>query len=251
MEAGAGTWRCRPTRDGKMVVAGSFTSITGTVRRGVARLNEDGSVDTTFQPSSDFGTVSDIVVQADGKVVVAGTRTNGNAIVRLRSDGTLDPTFTVPDFAVPVQSMAMATDGSLYVALRSAVANIVHLLRDGSLDQDFLSDSANGFVNQLLVNNNRITLTGQFRSIDTVPRPGIARLFSKPGPSDTSLESSVNLIDWAPDPAAVIDLSAGTIHASLDEGETLYFRLTGREKNTIHPAKGEKNRFFFEIRDSP
>src|SRR5687768_5053516 len=34
--------------DGKLIVAGAFTSFNGTNRNGLARLNGDGSLDTTF-----------------------------------------------------------------------------------------------------------------------------------------------------------------------------------------------------------
>src|SRR5438552_2515120 len=37
--------------DGKTIVFGSFTSVNGTARDGVARLNTDGSLDPSFSPS--------------------------------------------------------------------------------------------------------------------------------------------------------------------------------------------------------
>ncbi len=36
--------------DGKIVVGGEFTQIGGEVRHSIARLNPDGSADTTFDP---------------------------------------------------------------------------------------------------------------------------------------------------------------------------------------------------------
>ncbi|MDF1516069.1 MAG: delta-60 repeat domain-containing protein [Anaerolineae bacterium] len=38
--------------DGKILVGGSFTSIGGVARDRIARLNEDGSVDQTFNSSA-------------------------------------------------------------------------------------------------------------------------------------------------------------------------------------------------------
>jgi hypothetical protein len=36
--------------DGKILIGGEFTRIGEEVRHGIARLNPDGSVDTTFDP---------------------------------------------------------------------------------------------------------------------------------------------------------------------------------------------------------
>src|SRR5437588_3808505 len=37
--------------DGKTIVFGGFTSVNGTARDGIARLNADGALDTSFNPS--------------------------------------------------------------------------------------------------------------------------------------------------------------------------------------------------------
>ena len=88
--------------DGKIVLGGSFTTFNGTTVNRIARLNSDGSLDTTFTTNTGTGANSDVVslaVQSDGKIVLGGAFTtfNGttvNRIVRLNSDGTLDTAFT-------------------------------------------------------------------------------------------------------------------------------------------------------------
>ena len=42
-------------RDGKILIAGNFGSVGGTNQAGLARLNVNGSVDTTFRPPQIFG----------------------------------------------------------------------------------------------------------------------------------------------------------------------------------------------------
>jgi uncharacterized delta-60 repeat protein len=99
--------------DGKLVVAGSSTrfNIPGDSSRHilVARLNTDGTLDTTFDgdgwTSIDFaGGQSQeeayaLLIQPDGKIVVAGQTTSWEsglvdiALVRLESNGSLDPDF--------------------------------------------------------------------------------------------------------------------------------------------------------------
>src|SRR5262249_54201995 len=88
--------------DGTILLGGWFTSINGITRNGIARLNPDGSLDTTFNPNGGargvYPFVSSIAAKYDGKVVVRGAfaAMNGvgrNGIARLYVNGTLDPTF--------------------------------------------------------------------------------------------------------------------------------------------------------------
>jgi len=81
--------------DGKIIVAGGFTSIGGQSRAGLARLLADGSVDPTFANVPVTGLILAIAVQADGRIVVAGDFTQigtapRSSIARLNADGTVD-----------------------------------------------------------------------------------------------------------------------------------------------------------------
>lgn len=95
--------------DGKILVAGnSALSFDGSTnpKFALARYNGDGTLDTTFggdgtittdfTPFLDFGRA--VVIQADGKIVMAGSSGQGGAnakfaLTRYNSDGTLDTTF--------------------------------------------------------------------------------------------------------------------------------------------------------------
>ena len=117
--------------DGKILVGGSFTGLGGQPglynprhlpRKNIARLNADGSFDTSFDPGAGgtaFGGVTALVVQADGKIVVgggftalggggAGTTTR-NYIGRLNADGTLDTDFN-PGANGNVTALAVQAD---------------------------------------------------------------------------------------------------------------------------------------------
>src|SRR5690606_28191869 len=86
--------------DGKIIVGGRFTSYNGTARGRVARLNTDGSLDTTFAAvgvGAD-AQVEAVLVQPDGQILVAGNFNNYNGtarqkVVRLNTDGSVDPSF--------------------------------------------------------------------------------------------------------------------------------------------------------------
>jgi uncharacterized delta-60 repeat protein len=84
--------------DGKLLVGGFFSSVNGTNRTHLMRLNADGSLESLYNPEIEGGglpVVLSLYEQADGKLVVAGQfyEINGssrNGIARLNSDGTLD-----------------------------------------------------------------------------------------------------------------------------------------------------------------
>ena len=96
--------------DGRIVVVGAVTTAApGDSDFGVARLNPDGTLDTTFSGDgrqtvafnlggSNVDRATDVAVQ-DGRIVVVGSAErnaagdNDFAVVRLREDGTLDGSF--------------------------------------------------------------------------------------------------------------------------------------------------------------
>ena len=89
--------------DGKILVAGSFSTLGGLPRVGLARLNPDGSVDPGFTPtllrgSSVYFTVYDVDLLPDGRVAVIGGFDNVDGhsqegIAVLLPDGRRDPSF--------------------------------------------------------------------------------------------------------------------------------------------------------------
>src|SRR3954469_26058547 len=70
--------------DGKILIGGDFTSLApnggaSVTRNHIARLNPDGTLDSAFNPNAN-GTVRTIVLQADGKILVAGNFNGTNSI---------------------------------------------------------------------------------------------------------------------------------------------------------------------------
>ena len=126
--------------DGKVLLGGWFSSINGTMRNGIARLNADGSLDGSFNPGTGTdGNVASIALQPDGKVVLGGdfTTVNGttrNRIARIHSNASLDTSFN-PGTGVEgsVRSIALESDGDVLIGgnfltvngvLRSYVARL-------------------------------------------------------------------------------------------------------------------------------
>src|SRR5262249_22737625 len=99
--------------DGKIVAAGDTTSGGGGKNIALARYNANGSPDTTFGSGGKVTTdvsgtddvANDVVLQSDGKIVVAGyTITGGGkerfAVVRYTVSGSLDTSFNGTGIAV-------------------------------------------------------------------------------------------------------------------------------------------------------
>ena len=110
--------------DGKVIVGGNFIRFGNAAAPGIARLNTDGSIDTTFNAGAGAAGRTDVVyaavVQTDGKVVVGGDfgTFNGattDGIVRLNADGSVDPTF-ITNGGVGnsyVYALALQSDGGI------------------------------------------------------------------------------------------------------------------------------------------
>jgi uncharacterized delta-60 repeat protein len=129
--------------DGRIVVAGYSVVTENNADFSVARYNVDGSLDMSFNGTgvvttaigSGYDVGNSIVVQDDGKIVVAGTSSNGNdkdfALVRYGADGSLDSGFgdtgyvttdfgNADDFG---NSVGVQSDGSIVVAGYSYIGN--------------------------------------------------------------------------------------------------------------------------------
>ena len=104
--------------DGKIIIGGDFTSVNGTSRNRIARLNLDGSLDLEFNIGSGINDrVYTLGLQADGKILIGGkfTTVNGVArsrIARINIDGSIDSFF---NFSVSdaVRSLAIQKDGKI------------------------------------------------------------------------------------------------------------------------------------------
>ena len=89
-------------QDGKIVAVGDVQVTVGVQKFAVARLNRDGTLDSTFGGNGKVTTAltggedgaRDVAIQADGRIVVVGTSDLGEfALARYDVDGMLDPTF--------------------------------------------------------------------------------------------------------------------------------------------------------------
>lgn len=104
--------------DGRILVGGDFSAFHGQPRGGLARLEQDGTLDHGFAPASN-GACHALFVQADGRILVGGafTQFNGQArknLVRISSSGALDATYTSDHNGIVRAFAALAEDRVLF-----------------------------------------------------------------------------------------------------------------------------------------
>ncbi len=195
--------------DGKILALGTFTTYNGTAKAGLARINSDGSLDTSFAP--DVTSVFGIALQGDGKILIAGsfTTVNGLAralIARLNLDGSTDATFNSSISSGSVYSFLQQTDGKFIVGgAFTGVdgfnrSNLVRLNSNGSLDQTFNAGSVLS-VNSITIRPDgkyfcvfgagQPTTMGRRNSDGTVDAGFISPTFSSSNSSDLRLNSVI------------------------------------------------------------
>ncbi len=170
--------------DGKILVGGSFNKLGGggsgvTLRQNIARLNADGSIDTTFDPGAD-GLVTSLALQPDGKIVVGGgfTKLGGGGsgialrrnIGRLNADGSIDSGFN-PGADSAVSTLALQPDGKIlvggfFLTLSGGARQFIGRLEaNGSLDSTFDPGANSGVLGLLVQADGRILVIGGFTTL--------------------------------------------------------------------------------------
>lgn len=189
------------TADNKIIIVGDFVTCNGVTRNRIARLNTDGTLDTSFTASANWDIYA-LLIQPDGKIVIAGvfTMVNGtqrNQLARLNANGTLDTLFNVGSGTESgLNSLAIQPDGKIIIGgLFSAYnGNTCHSLArlnsNGSFDSTFNvgGAGANYFVYSCAVQTDgKIVIGGAFDTYNDVATPGAARLNA-----DGSIDTSFN-----------------------------------------------------------
>lgn len=176
--------------DGKWLVGGELSAIGSVARLRLARLNANGSVDSSFEPATGFnGTVFALGLQSDRRVVVAGqfmqvNGVNRNRIARLYSDGILDGTFD-PGVGPnsDVYSLLVSPDDDIVVGGPFSTFNsdanysyLSRLLSDGTLATTFTPRVNSTVWTIALVGTDRLVIGGDFSSVGGLVRTRLASI---------------------------------------------------------------------------
>lgn len=182
----------------KILLGGDFTTINGVAQAYLARLDADGTLDTSFAPVLN-GIVLQIHIQPDGKILVLGyfSKVNGvtrRYIARLNADGTLDTSFDA-GYALNYSAwqFALQSTGKIVVANESGSNAIIRLNTDGSLDSTFPAVSANNSVIAIhALPDDRILASGYYTTIGGVSTVGKLTLLSAAGVVDSTWDAEAS-----------------------------------------------------------
>lgn len=202
--------------DGKILVTGLFryyvslnhslTTVSGrdslhldsTIVNYIARLNADGSLDTTYNYDltnhrgnvSVDGVITSSLLQSDGKLIIVGnfTKYNGqaaNKIARLNPDGSLDNTFESGAGAdQAIYDISVQPDGKYIIAgtfnsyNHQAANRIARINPNGSIDPSFaVGLGPDGVVTKTSVlPQGQVLVSGIFVNFDNIVRNGFVVL---------------------------------------------------------------------------
>jgi hypothetical protein len=221
-----------PVASNRVVVVG-YNSSTGRVR--VARLNTDGSADSTF-------TIYEVVVadpgfaalaaQTDGKILVSFTGANSNKnLVRLGTNGVIDAAYNVGvGINAAARAIVLDSAGKVYVGggftsyAGSAVNRLMRTNSDGTRDTTFTAAAfAGGDVFSLHLNeaDGVLSVGGSFTSYNSQTsavrwiRLTLTGVYSPAATSFTAGASSRSTISQADADAQALVLATNAANAAL------------------------------------
>ncbi|MEI6781685.1 MAG: Calx-beta domain-containing protein, partial [Verrucomicrobiota bacterium] len=199
-DSGAGgidgpVWAIAVQTDHKVIIGGDFLSINGVARNHIARLNVDGSLDTSFNnPGTGASdSVRALTIQLDGRVLVGGLFTNFNGtvqnhFVRLNADGSIDPAFNGgvgadgAVYAIAIQPDTRILLGGEFARCGGVTRNrLTRLNPNGSVDPSInFGAGFDNYVASLVVqSNDAMVLGGGFTTYDQESAPYLTRVFGR------------------------------------------------------------------------
>lgn len=159
--------------DGKLLAGGGFSLIAGHSAPGLARLNIDGTFDTSFQPDiASFQWIYSLQVFNDGKIVVGGDFPG--YLRRLTSTGAVDPSFAS-------------------ISLNGAVTHVQSQDIDNILVGGYFTSPNAGLLRLTTRQNHSPAL-----ALNVMEGGKLSLKLSAAGGAKYSLLESTNLTDWLP-----------------------------------------------------
>lgn len=198
--------------DGKILIGGNFAKYNEVGRRGIARLNSNGTLDTDFVVGSGVNSwVRSILVQPNEQIFVSGWFTgynnhSRNRMVLLNPDGSVDENFNaVFGDQTAVYTMAPLPNGQLVVGGHTINPNsvfqqeVVRLNTNGTYDTTF-NNGGSGATDKVesvvLQPDGKLLIAGYFGSYNGMATHNLARL-NEDGTLDTTFQPNVSSWIWS------------------------------------------------------
>ena len=248
--------------DGKIIIVGEFTQYNGTLRRYIARLNSNGSLDTSYDVGTGaFNIIWDAELLPDNKLLIVGKfqSYNGiarNRVARINTDGSLDTTFSVGTGAnSDVMYVISDSDNKIYIggsftSFNSSTRNkFARLNENGSIDSS-VTLQGTGFdetIDCIAKQSNKIIVGGSFTTYNGISKSRINRL---EGLTLNNEENSLNPTNFFPNPTTGLVFIDGDLKFDYYE----LYDVTGKlllknslEGNTIELEKYVNGVYFLKL----
>ena len=154
----------------KILISGNFTKYNNVSRNHIAKLNPDGSLESTFNPDRGANfLIWTTTLQPDGKILIGGyfieyNGTPRSRLARLNPDGSLDPSFNPKNGAsgiiraVTVQSDSKILIGGDFTEYNGTPRKgIVRINQPRITALPTVTIGGNNFTNVVLVSSRQLT----------------------------------------------------------------------------------------------
>lgn len=178
--------------DGKILVGGTFGTVSGQSYPSIVRLNSNGTIDNSFRLNiASPQQIQAIAVRNDGKIYVGGfiTVSNRQNILRLEANGAIDLAFNASANSAVARTIVAPDDG-VYIGGNFNTINGVTASSFAKLNIDGSRDTSwaqpNGSVEAMRAQaNGKVVIGGQFFNVGSATRTRIAR-YNTDGTLDTT-----------------------------------------------------------------
>ncbi len=195
---------------GKIMVGGSFSSISGNAVNGIAMLGPNGSFDPSFSSLSGNTNITAIDQQSNGKIILVNALGNYSwngmhFVYRVTQDGQFDSTFVTDS----IGSIYQNGDQFLHVddndkvwlfgdyGITGNIDGLIRLDTNGLLDtitQHFPENIANEYLCADVLPNGNILLGGKFFTYGGVGKTNLTRIFGDSTSNCVSLQGQFEYI---------------------------------------------------------
>jgi uncharacterized delta-60 repeat protein len=255
--------------DGKIVVGHGSTTYSGSTVTRLTRLNNNGSVDTTFNPGVINNSVYAVKIQPDQKILINGAFTSvsgstRSSITRVLSNGQVDTSYVVgtgtnSSTAGLSNVFSLDTSGNVYLGgpfttySGSTVNRFVKTTPSGAIDGTFISGSIafngqfsrgfNGNVRAVLVSGSNVYFGGDFTTYQAPPINYLVKL-DNTGAVDTTFNvgagtnSTVTSMVTQSDGKILIAGSAFTTYSGSSSTRIARINTNGNRDATFNVGAG-------------
>jgi len=148
---------------------------------GPVRVDLDGSLDMSFQPSLRYSKVRRLLVQSDGRIVAAGqiseSTTSLEELVRFLPDGSIDRSFPNPAYPRPSAKHAtLLADDRIVITSGYEGGYVRRLMPDGAPDPSFVPVYTPDVGISSVVLDGALVIQGGFSSLGGVVQPHLAKV---------------------------------------------------------------------------